>query len=66
MYTKCMGTGLTIGLQLAECATFPSQAFPKRDDEPPDRTSLYLAGGAAVAAFTAAVILWKKSSSAGS
>ncbi|KAF2670335.1 mitochondrial Rho GTPase 1 [Microthyrium microscopicum] len=50
---------------LAEYASFPSLAFPRGDnDEPSDRTSMYLASGAAVAALATAIILWKKSSNA--
>jgi Ras family protein T1 len=49
---------------LAECATFPSRALPRRDDQPIDHTPMYMAAGAAVSAFVAAVIIWKKSTSA--
>ena len=49
-------------LQLAECASYPSQAFPKGDKEPADRTNLYIAGGAVLCVSLAAAMLWKKNS----
>ena len=48
--------------QLAECATHPSTAFPKSDEEPVDNTSLYLALGATVCATAAFVFIWRKNS----
>lgn len=50
---------LTIS-QLADCATNPSQGFPKVDEAPADRTPLYIAIGAAVCAFAAVVVVWKR------
>ncbi|OCL06233.1 mitochondrial Rho GTPase 1 [Glonium stellatum] len=49
-------------VHLAESATYPSTAFPKQDDEPVDRTNLYLALGA-ILSTTAAIMIWKKSTS---
>jgi hypothetical protein len=46
--------------QLAECATYPVQALPKRDDEPPDYTNYYIAAGVAACGAAAAGILWKR------
>lgn len=48
-------------VHLAESATFPGTAFPKKDEDPADRTSLYLALGAIVCAGAAFAIVWKKS-----
>lgn len=53
-------------VHLAECATFPSQASPKGDEEPPDRTNYYIAAGAVVCVVAAAVITWRKSVAANS
>jgi Ras family protein T1 len=50
-------------LQLAESATYPSTAFPKQDDEPVDRTNLYVALGVVLGATAAFMIIWKKSTS---
>lgn len=50
----------TQNAQLAECATHPSTAFPKSDEEPVDNTSLYLALGATVCAAAAFVFIWRK------
>ena len=46
---------------LAEGATNPSTAFPKSEEEPPDRTSLYLALGAVTCAGLAAFMIWRRS-----
>lgn len=46
--------------QLAESATFPAQAYPKQDDEAPDRTGLYIAAGAIICGLAAIGIAWKK------
>ena len=46
--------------QLAESATFPSQAYPKQDDERPDRTVTYIAVGAVICGVAAIAIAWKK------
>jgi Ras family protein T1 len=45
---------------LAEAATNPSTAFPKSEEEPPDRTSLYIAVGATACAAIAAVMIWRR------
>ena len=45
---------------LAEAATNPSVAFPKSEEEPPDRTSLYVALGATACALVAAVMIWRR------
>ncbi|KAF7846334.1 hypothetical protein BT93_L4526 [Corymbia citriodora subsp. variegata] len=49
-------------VHLAESATFPSTAFPKNDDEPVDRTGLYMAIGGIVCVSAALVVVWKRSS----
>jgi len=49
---------------LAEAATNPSTAFPKSEEEPPDRTSLYVALGAAACAAVAAAMVYKRFSNA--
>ncbi|KAL1859518.1 hypothetical protein VTK73DRAFT_7581 [Phialemonium thermophilum] len=46
---------------LAEAATNPSSAFPKSEEPPPDRTSLYVALGATVCAGLAAFMIWRRS-----
>ncbi|KAI1338774.1 EF hand associated-domain-containing protein [Xylariaceae sp. FL0016] len=46
---------------LAEAATNPSTAFPKSEEPPPDRTSLYLALGATTCAAAAAFMIWRRS-----
>ena len=46
-------------VNLAECATYPSQAFPK-NEEPTDRTALYIALGATVCAGAAFAWVWKR------
>ena len=46
---------------LAEAATNPSTAFPKSEEEAPDRTSLYLALSATACAAVAAVMIWRRS-----
>lgn len=45
---------------LAEAAANPSTAFPKSEEEPPDRTSLYIAIGATACAAIAAVMIWRR------
>lgn len=45
---------------LAEAAINPSTAFPKNEEEAPDRTSLYIALSAAVCAGVAALMIWKR------
>ncbi|KAH6605742.1 mitochondrial rho gtpase 1 [Trichoderma cornu-damae] len=49
---------------LAEAAANPSTAFPKSDDETPDRTSLYLTLSATACAAIAAVMIWRRSTNA--
>lgn len=46
---------------LAEAATNPSTAFPKSEEPPPDRTSLYVALGATTCAALAAFMIWRRS-----
>jgi len=53
-------------VHVAEAATYPSTAFPKPDEEPVDRTNLYIAAGATLCAAAAAAIIWKKTTSAAS
>jgi Ras family protein T1 len=45
---------------LAETATNPSMGYPKSEEEPPDRTSLYIALGATTCALLAAVMIWRR------
>jgi mitochondrial Rho GTPase 1 len=47
-------------VHLAECATYPSQAFSKSDDEPTDRTALYITLGATLCAGVAVAWVWKR------
>lgn len=47
-------------VHLAESATYPSTAFPKREEEEVDRTGLYVALGATAVAAVALVIVWQK------
>ncbi|KAF2196180.1 mitochondrial Rho GTPase [Delitschia confertaspora ATCC 74209] len=49
-------------VHLAECATYPSIAFPKQDEEPSDYTNLYIAL-VAIACAASAVVIWKRNSS---
>ncbi|KAI9151698.1 Mitochondrial Rho GTPase 1 [Paramyrothecium foliicola] len=51
-------------VSLAEAATNPSIAFPKTEEESPDRTSLYLALGATACAAVAALMIWRRSTNA--
>ena len=46
--------------QLAECATYPSTAFPKQEEEPYDNMTLYLGLGAIACAAASVVIIWKR------
>lgn len=46
--------------QLAECATYPVQALPKRDDKTPDYTNIYIAAGVVACGAAAAGIMWKR------
>ncbi|GAP91269.1 putative mitochondrial Rho GTPase 1 [Rosellinia necatrix] len=48
-------------VSLAEAATNPSTAFPKSEEPPPDRSSLYLALGATTCAAVAAFMIWRRS-----
>ncbi|KAK3349428.1 EF hand associated-domain-containing protein [Lasiosphaeria hispida] len=50
---------------LAEAATNPSTAFPKSEEPPADRTSLYMALGATTCAALAAFMIWRRSTTAG-
>jgi Ras family protein T1 len=45
---------------LAEAATNPSLAFPKSEEEAPDRTGMYIAAGATACALVAAVMIWRR------
>lgn len=49
---------------LAESATNPSIAFPKSEEDAPDRTGLYMALGATACAAVAAVMIWRRSTNA--
>lgn len=48
----------------AEAATNPSTAFPKGDEEAPDRSGLYLALGATACAAVAALMIWRRATNA--
>ncbi|KAM0561097.1 hypothetical protein ACHAPJ_003598 [Fusarium lateritium] len=48
----------------ADAATNPSTAFPKSNDEGPDRTSLYIALGATACAGVAALMIWRRATNA--
>ncbi|KAF2009378.1 mitochondrial Rho GTPase-like protein [Aaosphaeria arxii CBS 175.79] len=50
-------------VHLAECATYPSTAFPKHDEEPEDNSNLYLALGAIACAAASVVFIWKRNAS---
>ncbi|KAH0545204.1 ERMES complex Ca(2+)-binding regulatory GTPase gem1 [Glutinoglossum americanum] len=53
-------------VHIAEAATYPSTAFPKQEEEPVDRTNLYIAIGATICAAAAFVIIWRRTTSSGS
>ncbi|KAJ3467414.1 hypothetical protein MRS44_004978 [Fusarium solani] len=48
----------------ADAATNPSTAFPKSNEEGPDRTSLYVALGATACAGVAALMIWRRATNA--
>ncbi|KAK3682612.1 EF hand associated-domain-containing protein [Podospora appendiculata] len=48
-------------IALAEAATNPSTAFPKSEEDSPDRASLYMALGATACAALAAFMIWRRS-----
>ncbi|EGO54530.1 hypothetical protein NEUTE1DRAFT_148836 [Neurospora tetrasperma FGSC 2508] len=48
---------------LAEAATNPSTAFPRSEEPPADRASLYMALGATACAALAAFMIWRRSTS---
>jgi len=47
-------------VHLAESATFPPTASPRREQEPADRTPLYIGLGATLCAATAFAIIWRR------
>lgn len=49
---------------LGEAATNPALAFPKVEEEAPDRTSLYIALGATACALVAAGMIWRRTKNA--
>lgn len=49
---------------LAEAATNPSTAYPKSEEDAPDRTSFYVAAGAVACAALAAAMIWKRTNNA--
>lgn len=49
---------------LAEAATNPSSAFPKSEEEAPDRTSLYVTLGATSCALLAAFLIYRRTTNA--
>ncbi len=49
---------------LAEAATNPTLAFPKSEDEAPDRTGMYIALGATACALVAAGMIWRRTTNA--
>ncbi|KAF5618194.1 mitochondrial Rho GTPase 1 [Fusarium sp. NRRL 52700] len=48
----------------ADAATNPSTAFPRSNEEGPDRTSLYIALGATACAGVAALTIWRRATNA--
>lgn len=50
-------------VHLAECATFPSTAFPKKDEDPGDNMNLYITLGAIACAAASVIFIWKRNSS---
>ncbi|CAF3461380.1 rho GTPase 1 [Fusarium graminearum PH-1] len=48
----------------ADAATTPSTAFPRSNEEGPDRTSLYIALGATACAGVAALTIWRRATNA--
>ena len=52
-------------VHLAECATFPAQAFPKAEEQEVDRTALYIALGATVCAAGAFAWVWRRNLAGG-
>ncbi|KAJ5053959.1 uncharacterized protein L3040_000248 [Drepanopeziza brunnea f. sp. 'multigermtubi'] len=51
-------------ITLAEAATNPSSAFPKSEEEAPDRTGVYIALGATACALLAAGMIYKRATNA--
>lgn len=51
-------------ITLAEAATNPSSAFPKSEEEAPDRTGVYIAVGATACALLAAGMIYKRATNA--
>jgi Ras family protein T1 len=49
---------------LAEAATNPTLAFPKSEEEAPDRTGVYVALGATACALVAALMIWRRTTNA--
>jgi Ras family protein T1 len=49
---------------LAEAATNPTLAFPKSEEEAPDRTGVYVALGATACALMAALMIWRRTTNA--
>jgi Ras family protein T1 len=49
---------------LADAATNPSSAYPKSEEDAPDRRSLYMALGATGCAAVAALMIWRRSTNA--
>lgn len=47
-------------VHLAECATYPSQALPKSEDDSVDRTTLYVGLAATIGVATAFAWVWKR------
>ncbi|KAI9805923.1 MAG: ERMES complex Ca(2+)-binding regulatory GTPase gem1 [Sarcosagium campestre] len=48
-------------VHIAEAATYPTTALPRdEDDEPVDRTGVYIAVGAALCAVAAGAIIWRR------
>ena len=45
---------------LAEAATNPTLAFPKNEEEAPDRTGIYVALGATACAVVAVAMIWRR------
>lgn len=45
---------------IAEAALVPSTAYPRLEEEPIDRTNMYIAGGVVVATVATLYFMWKR------
>ncbi|KAF2279758.1 mitochondrial Rho GTPase 1 [Westerdykella ornata] len=53
-------------VHLAECAAYPSTAFPKQEESSSDNMSLYLTLGAIACAAASVIFVWKRNAAASS